>query len=186
MLVGEASGEMEARDGLPFRPYAPAGAVLDQVVPRGEHPGLQPPGQRQTGHAADGSKTGNDGSVINPADAGGDSQVVVVTDSGGVQEETSALGIPCFTLRASTERPVTLDDQIVLSVTVSGSGPFTYQWLLNGVAIIGACSAALCLARYSGEAVLAQVAASAAAARTYAREAACTAPPFKIDQLNRK
>jgi UDP-N-acetylglucosamine 2-epimerase (non-hydrolysing) len=34
---------------------------------------------------------------------------VVITDSGGVQEETSALGIPCFTLRDSTERPVTLE-----------------------------------------------------------------------------
>lgn len=33
---------------------------------------------------------------------------VVVTDSGGVQEETSYLGIPCMTLRESTERPVTL------------------------------------------------------------------------------
>jgi UDP-N-acetylglucosamine 2-epimerase (non-hydrolysing) len=33
----------------------------------------------------------------------------VVTDSGGVQEETSALGVRCFTLRDSTERPVTID-----------------------------------------------------------------------------
>ncbi|MEP6812258.1 MAG: UDP-N-acetylglucosamine 2-epimerase (non-hydrolyzing) [Actinomycetota bacterium] len=33
----------------------------------------------------------------------------VLTDSGGVQEETSALGIPCFTLRDSTERPVTIE-----------------------------------------------------------------------------
>ena len=32
----------------------------------------------------------------------------VVTDSGGVQEETSALGVRCFTLRDTTERPVTL------------------------------------------------------------------------------
>jgi UDP-N-acetylglucosamine 2-epimerase (non-hydrolysing) len=31
----------------------------------------------------------------------------VITDSGGIQEETTFLGIPCFTLRSSTERPVT-------------------------------------------------------------------------------
>jgi UDP-N-acetylglucosamine 2-epimerase (non-hydrolysing) len=33
----------------------------------------------------------------------------VLTDSGGVQEETTFLGIPCFTLRANTERPVTVE-----------------------------------------------------------------------------
>jgi UDP-N-acetylglucosamine 2-epimerase (non-hydrolysing) len=34
--------------------------------------------------------------------------VLVMTDSGGLQEETTALGVPCITLRQNTERPVTL------------------------------------------------------------------------------
>jgi UDP-N-acetylglucosamine 2-epimerase (non-hydrolysing) len=33
---------------------------------------------------------------------------VVVTDSGGIQEETTYLGIPCLTMRTNTERPVTV------------------------------------------------------------------------------
>jgi UDP-N-acetylglucosamine 2-epimerase (non-hydrolysing) len=41
----------------------------------------------------------------------------VVTDSGGLQEETTALGVPCFTVRDNTERPITITEgtnQLVL------------------------------------------------------------------------
>jgi UDP-N-acetylglucosamine 2-epimerase (non-hydrolysing) len=45
---------------------------------------------------------------------------LVVTDSGGLQEETTALGIPCVTIRENTERPVTVS---VGSNEVVGTDP---------------------------------------------------------------
>jgi UDP-N-acetylglucosamine 2-epimerase (non-hydrolysing) len=45
---------------------------------------------------------------------------LVLTDSGGIQEETTALGIPCVTLRENTERPITVEQG---TNTVVGSSP---------------------------------------------------------------
>jgi UDP-N-acetylglucosamine 2-epimerase (non-hydrolysing) len=49
---------------------------------------------------------------------------LVATDSGGIQEETTALGIPCLTMRGGTERPVTVDEgtNIVVGLDVAKIG----------------------------------------------------------------
>lgn len=45
---------------------------------------------------------------------------IVLTDSGGIQEETTALGVPCVTLRENTERPVTIEEG---TNTLAGQDP---------------------------------------------------------------
>jgi UDP-N-acetylglucosamine 2-epimerase (non-hydrolysing) len=45
---------------------------------------------------------------------------LVLTDSGGIQEETTALGVPCVTLRDTTERPITVEHG---TNTIVGSSP---------------------------------------------------------------
>jgi UDP-N-acetylglucosamine 2-epimerase (non-hydrolysing) len=58
---------------------------------------------------------------------------VVLTDSGGIQEETTALGTPCITLRNNTERPITVDEG---TNTIAGNDPArilaAYDTLLAG------------------------------------------------------
>ena len=55
---------------------------------------------------------------------------MVLTDSGGLQEETTALGVPCLTLRANTERPITIEQG---TNTLVGADPAA---ILQGVADI--------------------------------------------------
>jgi UDP-N-acetylglucosamine 2-epimerase (non-hydrolysing) len=45
---------------------------------------------------------------------------LVLTDSGGIQEETTALGVPCITMRENTERPITVEEG---TNTVVGTDP---------------------------------------------------------------
>lgn len=45
---------------------------------------------------------------------------LVLTDSGGIQEETTALGVPCITLRNNTERPITVEEG---TNTIAGQDP---------------------------------------------------------------
>ena len=49
-----------------------------------------------------------------------ESAKVVLTDSGGIQEETTALGVPCITMRENTERPITVTQG---TNTIVGSDP---------------------------------------------------------------
>ena len=55
---------------------------------------------------------------------------MVLTDSGGLQEETTALGIPCLTLRENTERPITVTEG---TNTVVGSDPDAIRAGFNSI-----------------------------------------------------
>jgi UDP-N-acetylglucosamine 2-epimerase (non-hydrolysing) len=56
--------------------------------------------------------------------------MVVVTDSGGLQEETTALGIPCLTVRPNTERPITIEEG---TSTLVGNDPTALRQCLHEV-----------------------------------------------------
>ena len=66
-----------------------------------------------------------------------DGAAVVLTDSGGLQEETTALGVPCVTLREQTERPITLTE---------GTNRMA-PWPLTVDGIVGSFREALALGR---------------------------------------
>jgi UDP-N-acetylglucosamine 2-epimerase (non-hydrolysing) len=59
---------------------------------------------------------------------------VVLTDSGGVQEETTALAVPCITLRETTERPITVEEG---TNTVVGSDRTLTLTLLDEILTTG-------------------------------------------------
>jgi UDP-N-acetylglucosamine 2-epimerase (non-hydrolysing) len=55
---------------------------------------------------------------------------VIVTDSGGLQEESTVLGIPCLTVRPNTERPITVDEG---TSTLVGNDPDKLRQCLRAV-----------------------------------------------------
>lgn len=55
---------------------------------------------------------------------------LVLTDSGGIQEETTALGVPCITLRENTERPITVEQG---TNTIVGIDPRRIHQTVNQV-----------------------------------------------------
>lgn len=59
---------------------------------------------------------------------------VVLTDSGGIQEETTALGVPCITLRENTERPITAEQG---TNTVVGTDPTRIEAALSDILLSG-------------------------------------------------
>jgi UDP-N-acetylglucosamine 2-epimerase (non-hydrolysing) len=63
---------------------------------------------------------------------------MVLTDSGGLQEETTALGVPCITVRENTERPITIEEGTnVLAGTDPACILAAAEEILNGRAKCG-------------------------------------------------
>lgn len=63
---------------------------------------------------------------------------VVLTDSGGLQEETTALGIPCITIRDNTERPITVEvGSNILAGTTPEGIKGSYRKSVNGRGVSG-------------------------------------------------
>jgi UDP-N-acetylglucosamine 2-epimerase (non-hydrolysing) len=59
---------------------------------------------------------------------------IVLTDSGGIQEETTILGVPCLTVRPNTERPITISHGTNRVVTPEQVVPLARQVLADGIA----------------------------------------------------
>jgi UDP-N-acetylglucosamine 2-epimerase (non-hydrolysing) len=73
---------------------------------------------------------------------------LIVTDSGGLQEESTALGIPCLTMRPNTERPITVAEG---SSTLIGSDADTLQARIHDV-LEGTYKQGQCPALWDGHA----------------------------------
>jgi UDP-N-acetylglucosamine 2-epimerase (non-hydrolysing) len=59
---------------------------------------------------------------------------IVLTDSGGIQEETTILGVPCLTVRPNTERPITISHGTNRLVTPEEVVPMARAILADGIA----------------------------------------------------
>jgi len=73
---------------------------------------------------------------------------VVITDSGGLQEESTALGIPCLTVRPNTERPITVSEG---TSTLVGNDPVKLRCCLEDV-LAGRYKTGKCPALWDGHA----------------------------------